>query len=65
MVDISKKIDTTSTGLYLAAECRVRTKKLKDLYYKIKGYFRGGTNKKRFLKKTKKHNNRVTKRRRI
>jgi hypothetical protein len=56
IINISKSINKDTTGLYLAAECRVRTKKMKDLYYKVKSYFQGGThNKKRIFKKTKKN----------
>ena len=55
IVDVSKDVFGNPVSLYLAAECKTRSKRLKDTYYNIKKYFRGGTNKKKRIKLTKKN----------
>uniref|UniRef100_A0A6C0JKY6 Uncharacterized protein n=1 Tax=viral metagenome TaxID=1070528 RepID=A0A6C0JKY6_9ZZZZ len=47
IVDVSKDVFSNPVSLYLAAECKTRSKRLKDTYYNIKKYFKGGTNKKK------------------
>jgi hypothetical protein len=59
VVDVSKDVFSNPVSLYLAAECKTRSKRLKDTYYKFKRYFSGGTHKrfKKIKKKTKKNRN--------
>jgi hypothetical protein len=58
IVDVSKDVFSNPVSLYLAAECKTRSKRLKDTYYNIKKYFRGGTNKKKRIKITRRNRNR-------
>ena len=58
IVDVSKDVFSNPVSLYLAAECKTRSKRLKDTYYNIKKYFRGGTNKKKRIKITRRDRNR-------
>jgi hypothetical protein len=56
VVDVSKDVFSNPVSLYLAAECKSRSKRLKDTYYNFKKYFSGGSTKKRKRKITKKKN---------
>jgi hypothetical protein len=58
VVDVSKDVFTNPISLYLAAECKTRSKRLKDKYYEFKKFFSGGTNKKKHrLTRKNKHKN--------
>jgi hypothetical protein len=61
VVDVSKDVFSNPVSLYLAAECKTRTKRLKDKFYEFKKYFTGGTNKKKH-KISKKNKNKYTNR---
>ena len=58
VVDVSKDVFSNPVSLYLAAECKTRSKRLKDKYYEFKRYFSGGTHKKkhRLTRKNKNKN---------
>ena len=60
VVDVSKDLFSNPVSLYLAAECKTRSKRLKDTYYSFKKYFSGGSTRKKkrkITKKKKKKNN--------
>jgi hypothetical protein len=56
IVDVSKDVFSNPISLYLAAECKTRSKRLQDTYYNFKKYFSGGTNKKKRIKITRNKN---------
>ena len=55
VIQITKDVITDASKLFLSAECKQRSKRIKSKYYKLLGMFKGGTKKK---KKTKKRSSR-------
>jgi len=52
VIQITKDVISDASQLLLSAECKQRSKRIKSKYYKLLGYFKGGTKRKRT--KTKK-----------